>query len=107
MSYFACCSVSVVGKTFNDNRNAVRTVALVNAVFVVGLFAVAGSLLDKPVNVVVGYVVGLCLLYKLSQLGVASGVAAALLYRYDNFTADFCENLGSCAVLFTLFSLDI
>ena len=70
MPYLTCCSVSVICKAVNDDRNAVGTVSLVDAVLVIVLFSTARSLFQKSVDVVVGNVVGLCLLDELCELCV-------------------------------------
>ena len=106
MADFAGSSVSVIGKAVNNNCYAVRTIALINAVFIVCLFAVACCLLYEAVDIIVRDIVGLSLLNKLSKLRVAGGISAAFLYCNYDFTAYLCENLGSCAVLLTLFSFN-
>ena len=99
-------SVAVIGKAFYDYSNAVRTVALINAGFVVVLFAVAACLFNKAVDIIVGDIVGFSFLDKLCELGVGVRVAAALFYSYNDLAAYFCENFRSCTVFFALFAFN-
>ena len=74
---------------------------------VVGV-ALAGGLLDNPLNIVVGDVVGLGLGNGVLELGVGGGIgAAALLDRHRQLPADFGENLSPLAVGLLFLALNI
>ena len=107
MTDLACGTVSVIGKTLNDNRNSVRAVALIYAVLIVVLLCAAGCLLQQSVNVVVRDIVALCLLNKRIESGIVRRVSASgFLNANENLTADLGEYLCSCAVLLALLALD-
>ena len=59
MAYLARSAVAVVGETFYYNRNAVRAVAFIYAVFVVVFIPLARSFFNKTVDVVVRDIVSL------------------------------------------------
>ena len=68
--------------------------------------AVAGSLLDDTVYVVVGNVVRLGLGNDILELRVRRRVGAALAYRNGYLTADLREDLRALVIRFLFLSLD-
>ena len=107
MADFARGTVAVIREAVDYNSDSAGSVALVNAVFIVVLFIAAGSLFEKSVDVVVGNIVGFCLLNERRKLRVIRGVRASRFLNADeDFAAYFRENLCSCAVFFAFFAFN-
>ena len=105
-THVACGTVAVVGGSGNQNGNACGTVSLVGNLFV-GLAGGAQCLLDATLDVIVGNVIGFCLLNQVAELGVGGGVAAACLYCYGDLLTDLGKDLASCRVGLFLLMLNI
>jgi len=91
----------------HDYRTAAHAVSFVDNVHVVDGAKFAARLLDTTRDVVVGHVVGFCLLDDVVQLAVTCGVATTCLYRNGYFTTDFGKDFATCGVALSFFVFDI
>ena len=73
-------TVAVIGGGLNYTGDACGTGALVNDLLI-GLTRAAKSLFDGSFDIIVRYVIGFCLQYKITELCVGCGVSAAFLDR--------------------------
>ena len=106
MAHVGSGTVAVIGQGFDHNGNAAGAVTFIGNCFVLGLIAALGAL-DDALNVIIRHTVRLSLSNQGCQLGVGSGVAAALLNGHGDLAADLSENLGAGAVGLFLFTLDV
>lgn len=106
MAHIGRGAVAVVGQGLDHDGDAAGAVTLIGDCLILGLVAALGAL-DNALDVIVGHAVGLGLGNQSRQLGVGSGVAAALLNGHGDLAADLSENLGAGAVGLFLFTLDV
>ena len=106
MAHIGRGAVAVVGQGLDHDGDAAGAVTLIGDCLILGLVAALGAL-DNALDVIVGHAVGLGLGNQSRQLGVGSGIAAALLNGHGDLAADLSENLGAGAVGLFLFTLDV
>jgi hypothetical protein len=94
----------VVGQAIDDHRRTADTVAFVTNFHVFDAFELAGSLLDRVVDLVLGHVDALALVDRQPQARVERRVAAAHLGGYGDFLGDLGKG---CAALFILAALAV
>ena len=98
---------SVVSHRLYHDGDAVRPVALVGNLVVVGAFALAHAAFDGAVDSVVRHVLGFGVGYRLAQPRVRIRVSAATGLRRDRDLLDhFGEDLATLSVERTFFMLD-
>jgi len=96
---FARGAVAVVGHRLDNDGNALRTVALVDDLFIVLGIARAERLIDSALDIIVRHIGGLCLGNDSSKSGVAARItAAALLDSHDHFSGYLGEGLRALGV---------
>jgi hypothetical protein len=103
-AHVTCGTVTIVGGSGYQNGNACGTVALVSNLLV-GFTGGAQCLLDATLDVIVGNVVGFCLLNQVAELRVGGGVAAACLYRYGDLLPILVKILPLAASVFSFLCL--
>ena len=86
-------AVGVVGGRFDEERNAVRAVSLVDHLLVVGGILLGGPL-DGPFDVLLGHVLGLGVLNQNAQAGVARRVGTSGLDGDLDLFAQLGEGAG-------------
>ena len=98
---------AVVGQAVDHDRRAADAVALVADLDVIDALKLAGALLDRVVDLVLGHVDGLALVDGHAQARVERRVAAAHLGGHGDFLGDFGERGAALFVLAALAVLDV
>ena len=106
MAHIACGTVAVIGKRFNNNGDACRTVALVYQLLIFRAALLTGCFFDYAVDIVVRHVVCLSLGDNIAQLSVYVGVGTACADDHGKLTTYSREDLGSCLIGLFLFSFN-
>jgi hypothetical protein len=99
-------AVAVVGRDLDEDRGAVRAVALVGDLGEIGAVAAAHRALDGALDVVGGHVVLFGLLDGEAEARVAGGVSAAGLGGDDDLFRELREDLAALCVGDALLPLD-
>ena len=90
-------AVAVVGEGFHDHGHAAGAVAFVGDALIVVVVALAGGLLDDPLDVVVGHV---------GSLGLGNGVLAGLEFAAGSaLPPSFTATASSRPILVKIFAL--
>jgi hypothetical protein len=97
----------VVGQAIDDHRGAADPVTFVADLDVLDAFELAGSFLDRVVDLVPGHVDPLALVDRQAQTRVERGVAAAHLGGYGDFLGDLGKGCAALFILATLAVLDV
>ena len=97
----------VVGQAIHHHGRAIDAVALVTNFFVAHTVKLAGTALDRVVDVVLRQALRLGLVYCQSQARIGPHIAAAHLGGHGDFLDQFGEDLAALGILPALAMLDI
>src|SRR6185295_16310041 len=98
---------AVVRQALHDHRHPRRAVALVADLLVVGALQLAGALLDRALDVLVGHVRFLGRVHRYAEARVAGGVPAAQPGRHGQLLDDLVEELALGGAHRLLLALDL
>src|SRR5205807_6752175 len=97
----------IVRRHFDENRRAAGTVALVGDFVILDPLELTRPLLDRPVDVVGGHVLGLGRVDRGAQARIASGVTTAPLGGDRDFPDQAGEHRAAFGVGHRLLTLDL
>ena len=97
----------IVGDGFDHHRHAAGPVTLVCHFLIIDAFELAGTLLDRPLDVLLRHRVGACVLHRGAQSRVAVGITAPLLCRERDLANELCEQRAPLRVSGRFIVLDL